>query len=331
MLLTDEQKKKYKNPDNDPKGPWVSTDFSAQGWRPNQMYNLKTPSGQVFEPPPGRCWVNVESEYNRLLSDNRMWFGKDGKGRPRSKTYLSENEGVASWTWWPNTEVGHNQEAKKEINELFGADNAFDTPKPERLIHRILHISTDHGDLVLDSFLGSGTTTAVAHKMNRRYIGIEMGEHAITFCSPRLQKVVDGEQGGISSAVNWKGGSGFHFFRLGETVFMPDGTTNPKVTFPALAAHIWFTETNTPIAVENLDDDVFLGVHNGTAYYLLYNGVLKDKSVMGGNVLTSRTLRALHPFDGPKVIYGAGCRFSPQRLKQENITFKQTPYQIKVR
>jgi len=260
-----------------------------------------------------------------------MWFGKDGKGRPRSKTYLSENEGVASWTWWPNTEVGHNQEAKKEINELFGADNAFDTPKPERLIHRILHISTDHGDLVLDSFLGSGTTTAVAHKMNRRYIGIEMGEHAITFCSPRLQKVVDGEQGGISSAVNWKGGSGFHFFRLGETVFMPDGTTNPKVTFPALAAHIWFTETNTPIAVENLDDDVFLGVHNGTAYYLLYNGVLKDKSVMGGNVLTSRTLRALHPFDGPKVIYGAGCRFSPHRLKQENITFKQTPYQIKVR
>jgi len=331
MLLTDEQKKKYKNTDNDPKRPWVSTDFSAQGWRPNQMYNLKTPSGQVFEPPPGLCWVNVESEYNRLLSDNRMWFGKDGKGRPRSKTYLSENEGVASWTWWPNTEVGHNQEAKKEINELFGADNAFDTPKPERLIHRILHISTDHGDLVLDSFLGSGTTTAVAHKMNRRYIGIEMGEHAITFCSPRLQKVVDGEQGGISSAVNWKGGSGFHFFRLGETVFMPDGTTNPKVTFPALAAHIWFTETNTPIAVENLDDDVFLGVHNGTAYYLLYNGVLKDKSVMGGNVLTSRTLRALHPFDGPKVIYGAGCRFSPQRLKQENITFKQTPYQIKVR
>ena len=153
MLLTEEQKKNYKNPDNDPRGPWVSTDFSAQGWRPNQMYKLKTIGGAEYEPPPGRCWVNIESEYNRLVVEGRMWFGKDGNGRPRTKTYLFESEGVSSWTWWPNIEVGHNQEAKKEINELFGADNAFDTPKPERLLHRILHIATKPNDLVLDSFL----------------------------------------------------------------------------------------------------------------------------------------------------------------------------------
>ena len=143
MLLTEEQKKNFKNPDDDPRGPWVSTDFSAQGWRPNQMYKLRTPGGAEYEPPPGRCWVNVESEYNRLVAEGRMWFGKDGNGRPRTKTYLFESEGVSSWTWWTNVDVGHNQEAKKEINQLFGADNAFDTPKPERLLHRILHISTN--------------------------------------------------------------------------------------------------------------------------------------------------------------------------------------------
>ena len=133
MLLTEAQKKNFKNPDDDPRGPWVSTDFSAQGWRPNQMYKLRTSGGAEYEPPPGRCWVNVESEYNRLVAEGRMWFGKDGNGRPRTKTFLFESEGVSSWTWWTNVEVGHNQEAKKEINQIFGADNAFDTPKPERL------------------------------------------------------------------------------------------------------------------------------------------------------------------------------------------------------
>jgi adenine-specific DNA-methyltransferase len=124
-----------------------------------------------------------------------MWFGKDGKARPRTKTFLSESEGVSAWSWWPNNEVGHNQEAKKEINELFGANNAFDTPKPERLIQRILELTTTSGDLVMDSFLGSGTLAAVAHKMGRRYIGVEIGEHAVTHVVPRLHKVVDGEQG----------------------------------------------------------------------------------------------------------------------------------------
>jgi len=116
--LTEEQKKNFKNSDNDPRGPWVSTDFSAQGWRPNQMYKLRSPMDAEYEPPPGRCWVNVESEYNRLLAEGRMWFGKDGNGRPRTKTYLFESEGLSSWTWWSNTEVGHNQEAKKEIDLL---------------------------------------------------------------------------------------------------------------------------------------------------------------------------------------------------------------------
>jgi adenine-specific DNA-methyltransferase len=331
MLLTEEQKKNFKNPDNDPRGPWVSTDFSAQGWRPNQMYKLKTPSGAEYEPPPGRCWVNLEIEYYRLVAEGRMWFGKDGNGRPRTKTYLYENEGVSSWTWWTNVEVGHNQEAKKEINLLFGGGNAFDTPKPERLLHRILHISTNPNDLVLDSFLGSGTTAAVAHKMGRQYIGIEMGEHAITHCTPRLKKVVDGEQGGISNEVNWQGGGGFHFYKLGEAIFDEEGKINPAVKFRALAAHVWFTETHTPLGAKSKKASPLLGVHNGIAYYLLYNGILGDQSKDGGNVLTGKILASLPPHHGQKVIYGELTTFSSQRLARENILFKQVPYDIKAR
>ncbi|AOS84428.1 DNA methylase N-4 [Chlorobaculum limnaeum] len=221
--LNASQSAQFKNPDNDPRGPWTSTDFTAQGWRPNQMYKLTTSAGVEYEPPPGRCWANIESEFLRLVGDNRVWFGKDGKSRPRTKNFLSEHEGVRAWSWWSNAEVGHNQEAKKEINDLFGADTAFATPKPERLLHRIITLSTNQNDLVLDSFLGSGTTAAVAQKMGRRYIGIELGDHARTHCQPRLKKVVDGsDQGGISKAVGWQGGGGFRYFTLAPSLLNRD-------------------------------------------------------------------------------------------------------------
>jgi adenine-specific DNA-methyltransferase len=258
-----------------------------------------------------------------------MWFGKDGGGRPRIKTYLLESLGISSWTWWTNTEVGHNQEAKKEINQLFGADNAFDTPKPERLIQRILHLATNPSDLVLDSFLGSGTTAAVAHKMGRRYIGIEMGEHAVTHCAPRLKKVIDGEQGGISKAVNWQGGGGFTFYRLGETVFDEQGKINPKVRFNALAAHVWFSETHTHLTA--VSKTPLLGIFNETAYYLLYNGILGDKTPEGGNVLTARVLRDLPKHAGKKVIYGEMSLLDEAELRTQLVTFKHIPYDIKAR
>lgn len=223
LPLSDDQKKAYKNPDNDKNGPWVSTDFTAQGFRPNQMYDIKTPGGATYSPPEGRCWGNIEENFRRFLAEGRMWFGKDGKSRPRIKNYLSEATGVKSWSWWRNDEVGHNQEAKKEINTLFGAESAFDTPKPERLIRRIIEIATNPGDLVLDSFLGSGTTAAVAHKMGRRWIGIELGDHCHTHCLPRLKKVVDGEDpGGITESVGWKGGGGFRYYRLAPSLLTQD-------------------------------------------------------------------------------------------------------------
>ena len=208
-------------------------------------------------------------------------------------------------------------------------DDLFGTPKPERVIQRILILATGPGDLILDSFLGSGTTAAVAHKMGRRYIGIEMGEHAVTHCAPRLRKVIDGEQGGISQAENWQGGGGFRFYRLGEPIFDEDGSIRQGIKFAQLGAHVWFSETKTPLT--STPDSPLLGIHEGTAYYLLFNGILKDKSVGGGNVLTSKILEALPTHDGPKVIYGERCLFSASRLKEKQITFKHTPYDIKGR
>ena len=330
--LTAEQTAQFKNTDNDARGAWVSTDFTAQGWRPNQMYVIETPFGAKYEPPTGRCWANVEAEYLRLKSEGRLWFGKNGDGRPRIKNYLSEHEGVRAWSWWTNAEVGHNQEAKKEILSLFEADNAFDTPKPERLLQRILNLATNPNDLVLDSFLGSGTTAAVAHKMGRRYIGIEMGEHAKTHCIPRLQKVIDGEQGGISESVDWKGGGGFRFCTLGEPAFDSHGRINSAVRFATLAAYVWHFETGEP--GQQTFDQPLLGVANGTAYYLLYNGILGDRRPAGGNVLTHAVLdmlKALFQHDGHRVIYGETTRLGTARLAAEHITFKQIPYDVKMR
>ena len=329
--LAGEKTKNFKNPDNDPKGVWASTDFTGQTGHatPSQFYTIISPTGNKFPPPAGRCWALNESSFYKLVEEGRVWFGKNGTSRPRLKRYLSEIEGVTAWTWWTNVEVGHNQEAKKEINAIFGADDAFVTPKPERLIQRILQIATHENDLVLDSFLGSGTTAAVAHKMGRQYIGIEMGDHAMTHCSPRLKKVIEGEQGGISEALGWKGGGGFRFYRLGVPVFDENGHVTEGVRFAPLAAHLWFLETGIPYSGQA--DSPYLGSHEGVGYYLLFNGILGDKRPNGGNVLTTKVLSGLPSQDGAKIIFGEGCRLSAERLSIEGITFRQIPYEIKAR
>lgn len=240
---SDEQISRYKNPDNDPNGSWMSADFMAKGFRPNQMYEITTPSGKKYKPRTGSCWRNIESVYLQLVQDGKIWFGKDGSSVPRRKTYLSEVEGMASWSWWTNSEVGHNQEAKKESVLLFGEGSEFETPKPERLLSRIIHLASDKGDIILDSFLGSGTTAAVAHKMGRRWIGIELGEHAYTHCKVRLDKVIEGEQGGISSSIGWHGGGGYKFYELAPSLFekhpvLPIYQINKAYTFEMLCRAI---------------------------------------------------------------------------------------------
>ena len=341
LPASDSQLGRFKNPDKDPRGSWSSLPAHAKaekGRRKEQFFTVTTPSGRRVDPPPGRCWLYTEERFAEMVADNRIWFGPEGSNVPRVKTFLSEvQQGLVPSTLWLYQDVGTTGEAKGETTRLFPGEIPFSTPKPERLLHRVLHIGTNPGDLVLDSFLGSGTTAAVAHKMGRRYIGIEMGEHAVSHCAPRLKQVIDGEQGGISKSVRWRGGGGFRFYRLGPPVFDTEGRIRRDIRYPVLAAHLYFSETGRPWTGGAASP--LLGIHEGVAYSLLYNGVLGDRQPRGGNVLTRATLSEIrkeiagrHPdFAGPLTIYGEQSRLMPPTLVREGIVFKQTPYDIKVR
>ncbi len=332
----DSQYKLYEEPFGfDERGPFRKIDSTgnAKGGRfvESLVYPVSNPfTGQEVFPRKGRCWVYKREDMLAMVAERRFFWGKDGKaGTPMRKLFKSEaKSGMTAPSIWDD--VGLNQHAARELEILFGEKASFETPKPEGLLKRIIEIASNPREIVLDSFLGSGTTAAVAHKMGRRYIGIEMGEHAETHCVPRLKKVVDGEQGGISEAVGWKGGGGFRFYRLGSQVFDEQGHIHPSIRFDHLAAHVWFAETRTPIHQKRKRSPL-LGKHGETAYYLLYNGILGDKRPDGGNVLTRKVLAELPAHNGPKVIYGESSRLSAATLKQLGIIFKQTPYDVKAR
>lgn len=318
----------YTNPDNDERGPWLPGDPYANKPYSRGQYSIVGPSGRVFAPPAGRFWRVSEEKLRELDADGRVWWGPTGEARPSIKRYLSEVGNLVPRTFWSKDDVGSNRTSKNEMRALFPDAASFTTPKPEKLLKRVFDIATNPGDLVLDSFLGSGTTAAVAHKMGRRWIGIEMGEHAVTHCVPRLEKVIGGEPGGISQAVGWQGGGGFRFLRLGAPIFDADGCIHPEVRFATLAAFVWQQETGTafnptqgqpgtpwlgthsvfdsslrlpdgtlePISPENSPEPVIAPepvLRSRTAYYLLFNGILGDKRPASGNVLTSAVLDAL--------------------------------------
>ena len=301
--------------------------------RPSLYYPLVAPDGtKVFPKNPNGTDSRWRWSPQRVEKDqhNIEWVNGRKGWSAYYRVYSDEGDARPPETIWNFSEAGSNRISKAEIKTLELSDKSFDTPKPEKLIKRVLEISTDAGDLVLDSFLGSGTTAAVAHKMGRRWIGIEMGEHARTHCQPRLKKVVDGEQGGVSKAVAWQGGGGFRFYKLGQPVFDEHGHVHAGIRFEHLAAHVWFSETGTARS-SRAKTNAFLGEHRGTGYYLLFNGILGDDSNAGGNVLTRRVLRSLQPFDGPRVIYGEACALPEEQLREFGISFRQTPYDIKAR
>jgi adenine-specific DNA-methyltransferase len=230
---TEEMNARYKNPDNDPRGLWKSDNLSVKTYSASCDYVITTPSGRKASPPSGGCWRVSKEKFSELIKDNRIWFGPTGANIPSLKRFLSEvQDGTVSKTIWFRSDVGDNQEAKKEAKE-FNSSDVFATPKPERLIQRILYLATDPGDLVLDCFAGSGTTGAVAHKMERRWIMIEMGDHAKTHIIPRLEKVIQGQDlGGVTDYIQWKGGGGFKFCEIAPTLLQRDSldrwVINPK-------------------------------------------------------------------------------------------------------
>jgi len=344
--MTEDQLKVYKNSNDDPRGRWRSISLTAQGFRPNQMYEIIGPSGRVHRPPEGSCWKVIQSEYRRLVEAGLIYFGKDGNGVPMRKRYLDEVEGVVPWTWWPSDEVGHTDESRKEVQSIFHTQTAFDTPKPSRLIERILQIATNPGDLVLDSFAGSGTTGHAVLKMNaaapdadpRRFILVEMDEKIATdITRERVKRVAEGYTNAKGETVPGLGG-GFRYVTLGDALFDETGQIRNTVRFAELARHVYFSETGEPLPKERISAKTpLLGVHHGRAIYLLFNGILSDKSVGGGNVLCRKTLEVIEELSASHggieatVVYGTSQRLSPARLKRGGITFKQTPYTIRVK
>jgi site-specific DNA-methyltransferase (adenine-specific)/adenine-specific DNA-methyltransferase len=260
---------------------------------------------------------------------------------PAKKNFLNEvQKGIMPVSLLKYADVGHTHEATRELQELLPSVKM--TPKPVRLIKHLLQIASDKDSLVLDSFAGSGTTGHAVLAMNkadggnRRFVLVEMDENICgNVTVQRLSRVVKGyerEKGNDKEFVQGLG-SGFSYCTLGEPLFDEAGSIREHVKFPELAAHIFFTETGTPIPKRATGKTPLLGEYNGKAVYLLFNGVMGDKSPHGGNVLTNEILKSLpEPTtkDGTKVVYGEGCRLGATRLKREGIVFKQVPYEIKV-
>jgi site-specific DNA-methyltransferase (adenine-specific)/adenine-specific DNA-methyltransferase len=329
-----EQLKNYKNPDNDPRGPWNSATYTCNKSveeRPNLYHGITNPNtGDVIWPRKTAVWKYDAETHQEHISKNLIWWGKQGRAKmPRLKLFLDGVRDVVARSVLSNADCGSTQEARTELLQII-EEVPFTTPKPLRLIRRILQIATDKDSLVLDSFAGSGTTGHSVLDLNksdagtRRFILVEMDEGICRdVTAQRIRKAIEGY--GDTPGL----GGGFRYCTLAEPLFDESGTIRPEVTFADLAAHVYFTETGEPIPKRATAKTPLIGQCKGIAYYLLFNGVLGDKRPDGGNVLTSKTLAQLPAHDGPKVVYGEGCRLGAARLKREGIVFKQVPYEVK--
>jgi len=228
---TETQDARYKNPDSDPRGNWTSGPLQRNEARDYAIFPIISPTGKEHWPPKGTSWRFTKEKIDELISENRIWFGEHGNNVPRLKRFLADvSDTIPATTWWDYQNFGHNDEAKREAKALIDDADVFATPKPERLIAKIIELATKPNDFVLDSFAGSGTTGAVAHKMGRRWIMVELGEHCHTHIIPRLKKVIDGEDpGGITKAVDWQGGGGFRYYRLAPSLIVEDRWGNPVI------------------------------------------------------------------------------------------------------
>ncbi len=348
---TVEQLEKFKNPDNDPRGPWKAENLSAGKFYSAGQFQITGPTGQKFLPPPGRYWRCNEAQFFEWLKDGRITYGINGTGRPMLKKYRNELiQGLTPTTWWKHEEFATAKDGSIELKAILDGQSVFSTPKPTRLIQRILQIATNKDDLVLDSFAGSGTTAHAVLKQNaedggnRRFILVEMDNTiAQTVTAERVRRVSQGYTSAKGKAVDGLG-SGFQFYQLStEPLFTADGKVRPDVTFQQLAEFVWFTETGTGLTSCSSPDKgrlggvssfttPLLGIFQNRAIFMLYNGILKDKTDLGGNVLNAKTLHLLQTLlpekDMPCVVFGARSRLDKATLTKLNITFHQLPYEL---
>lgn len=339
IARTEKQDKAYKNLDDDARGPWKPSDTVARNYYSKGTYSVTCRGGRVIDGPrPGTYWRVAEEKFLELDADNRIWWGRDGNRFPMIKRFRTEiMEGRVPQTLWPYSEVGHTKQAKEEVVSIVGGakDNSvFITPKPLGLIHRVLEIASDKDSLILDSFAGSGTTAHAVLAQNkadggsRRFITVEMDENICSHITAvRIRKAIEGY--GDTEGL----GSGFRFCKLGTGLFDATGNISKDVRFPDLAAHVYFTETGSPIPKTSTGKTPLIGVHKGKAIYLLYNGVLGDKRPSGGNVLTHDVAVELPPLPvgaSSRVVYGEACRLGRKSLDNYGITFRQIPFELKV-
>lgn len=318
---SDEMNSRYKNPDNDPRGPWKPGDLSVKTYNANTDYPITTPSGRVVNPPKGYCWRVSKEKFQEMVNDNRITFGESGNNVPAIKRFLSDvKQGVTSMTIWTYPEVGHNQDAKKEIKE-FNDTSVFDTPKPEKLMERILTLGSNPGDLILDSFAGSGTTGAVAHKMGRRWIMVELGEHCDTHIIPRMQKVIDGsDQGGISKAMEWKGGGGFRYYRVAPSLLQKDRWENWVIS----------DEYNAAMLTEAMCKMMgFTYAPSETIYWQHGNSTETDFIYVTTQTLDEAQLQALNDEVGESnALLVCCCAFRGNPDQFPNLTLKKIPHAV---
>lgn len=321
LQKTEKQTKRYTNRDNDPRGPWKAGDTLRNEVRDYAVFPVKLPSGREVWPSAGTSWRYTREKFAELIADNRIWFGVGGDARPAIKRFLSEvSETIPATTIWKYDEVGHNDESKKESKVLFGG-NLFGTPKPERLMQRIIEIATNPNDLILDSFAGSGTTGAVAHKMGRRWIMVELGEHCHTHIIPRLQKVIDGEDpGGITKTVDWKGGGGFRYYRLAPSLLEKDKWGNWVISHDYNAAML----AEAACKLEG-----FTYAPSDAVYWQHGHSTERDFIYVTTQSLTADQLSALGDEVGPEQTLLVLCAaFRGKADRWPNLTVKKIPKQV---
>lgn len=320
---SEQQDKAYKNPDNDPRGPWKPGDLSARNYYSVGRYPITCPSGRVIQgPPQGMYWRVSKEKLAQLNEDGRIWWGKDGNNVPAIKRFLTEVlAGVVPETIWTYEEVGHNQAAKQHLKDLLPSEEElFITPKPEGLIERVITISTNRGDLVLDSFAGSGTTGAVAQKMGRRWIMVELGEHCHTHIIPRLRKVIDGEDaGGITESVGWKGGGGFRYYRLAPSLLEKDKWGNWVINKAYNAAML-------AEALCKLEG--FLYAPSDSVYWQHGHSTERDFIYVTTANLSHEQLQQLSDEVGPDRSLLVLCTAFRGRGEYPNLTVKKIPKQV---